>query len=65
MSNNSTSDFLTSFISQPVVAKPKRRKIVKDWQCNECLLPMTFKTAERAVYGDGCPKCGGADIFIR
>lgn len=60
----SLSEFPTALYVAPKPAT-KRRKIVKDWQCNECLLPMTFKQAERAVYGDGCPKCGGADIFLR
>jgi len=43
--------------------KPKRRRIVRDWQCNECKRLMTFEQAERAVYSlDGCPGCGGTDV---
>lgn len=40
----------------------KRRRAPKDWQCNECSRLMTLASAERAVYGHGCPGCGGADI---
>ncbi len=34
----------------------------RPFQCNECGKKLTLKQAERAVYRDGCPKCGGADI---
>ena len=44
--------------------KPKTTKI-KDWACQECGKLLTLKQAEKASYGcDGCPKCGGSDIFL-
>ncbi len=39
-----------------------RRGTPKPFQCLECGKRMTTKQAEHAVYGDGCPNCGGADI---
>ena len=38
------------------------RRILKPFQCLECGKKLTLKQAEHAVYGDGCPCCGGADI---
>lgn len=40
----------------------RRRKAAKSFECMECGRKMTLRQAENAVYGDGCPKCGGADI---
>ncbi len=38
------------------------RRITKPFQCMECGKKLTLKQAEHAVYGDGCPCCGGPDI---
>ena len=32
------------------------------FKCFECGKKMTLKQAERAVFSNGCPKCGGVDI---
>ena len=45
-------------------ATKTKARAIKDWACQECDKLMSLKQAERAVYGDGCPKCGGADIFL-
>ena len=37
-------------------------RILKPFQCQECGKKLTLKQAEHAVYGDGCPSCGSADI---
>lgn len=34
----------------------------RPFECMECGKKMTLGQAERAVYGDGCPRCGGADV---
>ena len=36
----------------------------RPFQCVECGKRMTLRQAERATYGNGCPKCGGADIDV-
>jgi DNA-directed RNA polymerase subunit RPC12/RpoP len=38
------------------------RRTARIFQCMECDKKLTLRQAERAVYGNGCPKCGGADI---
>ncbi|KKM61735.1 hypothetical protein LCGC14_1528690 [marine sediment metagenome] len=35
---------------------------VRPLQCMECGKKLTLRQAERAVHGDGCPRCGGSDI---
>lgn len=46
------------------VVTTKRTKPVKDFACMECDKRFTFKQAERAYFGSGCPGCGGADIDL-
>ncbi len=42
------------------MSKPKRKP---QFECLECSKKFyTVKAAERAYFGIGCPKCGGADI---
>ena len=40
------------------------KRPAKDFECQECGRKMTLKQAERATYGNGCPKCGGCDIDL-
>jgi ssDNA-binding Zn-finger/Zn-ribbon topoisomerase 1 len=51
-------------LNNTTTTKVKTRTI-KDWACQECGKLLTLKQAEKATYGcDGCPKCGGSDIFL-
>ena len=35
---------------------------IRPFECMECGKKLTLRQAEKAVFGNGCPRCGGADI---